>query len=114
MGFASKFNRAAKRSLRRWLGVSTALTPVTAPVVEKPKRLFSPAAMADLAGYFGAGHGAPNTWKAPAKPRWVEEWLARRDAGTSRVLAMDSVPFEDMGDYAMQSSRATTRSASLS
>ena len=104
MGFASKFNRAAKRSLRRWLGVSTALTPVTAPVVEKPKRLFSPAAMADLAGYFGAGHGAPNTWKAPAKPRWVEEWLARRDAGTSRVLAMDSVPFEDMGDYAMQSS----------
>lgn len=106
MGFASNFNRAAKRKFRAWLGLGTSLTPVQLPVAsepEKPKRLFSAAAMADLAAYFGAGHSAPNTWQAPAKPAWVDQWLATLGADKP-TLAMDSVPFDDLADYATNSS----------
>lgn len=105
MGFAKTVNRAAKRKFRAWLGLGTALSPAApvASVPDKPKRLFSPAAMADLAAYFGAGHKAPATWNAPPKPAWVEKWLA--DLGTNKpALAMDSVPFDDMADYATNSS----------
>lgn len=106
MGFANNFNRAAKRKFRAWLGLGTSLTPPQLPVAsapEKPKRLFSAAAMADLAAYFGAGHAAPNAWQAPPKPAWVERWLEGLGSNKPQ-LAMDAVPFDEMADYASQSS----------
>lgn len=105
MGFAATLNRAAKRKFRAWLGVGTALSPV-APVAnepEKPKRLFSAAAMADLAAYMGVGRSLPMPWAAPPKPAWLEKWLAQQGAQAPR-LAMDSVPFDDIQDYAANSS----------
>ena len=103
MGFAKRFNRAAKAKVRAWLGVSVALPQVPVANPSKPERLFSPAAMADLAAYFGAGHKAPLTWTRPARPAWVDKWL--ENLGASKpALAMDSVPFEEMADYAMNSS----------
>jgi len=106
MGFAKGINRAVKGAFRRWLGVSTSPVALAAP---KPveKRLFSPAAVSDLATFFAAGREVGDTFRAPERPKWVDQWLATARSGANGgqvTLAMDSVPFEDIQDYALLSS----------
>lgn len=108
MAFANSVSRYARRQVRKWLGIQHLLPgkpPEPENTVAKTSRgsRFSLAAVADLAFHLGQGMKAPETWTKPTEPHWLEGWR-RQEGGTNRTLAMDSVPFDQMADYAASSS----------
>jgi len=103
MAFAN-FKRAAKRHLRRWLAMDAAAPQLPDPVAKTSRgSFFSPAAVADLGYRLAAGLSAPETWRAPTKPAWLDRWLEGQPED-ARTLAMDSLPYAEMADYAANSS----------
>lgn len=95
MGFAA--------SVKRWLlGSAPVRAPEPSPVTRAPRgQVYSPSAAADLAALFAAKAQVPATWQAPTKPVWLDKWMQGKGAG--RTLAMDSVPYDDLADYAAMS-----------
>ena len=89
-----------KSAVKRWLGLGTALSPAAVPlqVLENKRgQVFSPAAVSQLTTALLAGKRVNGTWTKPADPHWL-------DRSSTPTHAMDSVPYDDMMDYAVASS----------